>query len=210
VLERAVRRQLEALDHGRKHRIELAFGNAVLRATVIPASTYRESIVSMDLSGGVRYSPGVADVRNDIKAKTAKYRGLKRARIPFILAIGAETPLIDWESVFVALYGDEQVTITLHDGDVVAIDGGSLDHSGHVTPKPGRRAVDTTLSAVWSVRWALRDSEMYAEVVHLPNPWAANPIRIPGRDITRVSWRRDRVGRVAIRKPRRLRWIKVS
>jgi hypothetical protein len=36
---------------------------------------------------------------------------------------------------------------------------------------------------------------MYAEVVHLPNPWAANPIRIVGPDVARAPWRRLPDGR---------------
>ena len=210
VVERAIRKTVAGLVPGQKHHIEERFGNAVLRATVLPASKHRESIVSMDFSGGVTYSPGVQSIRDDIKKKTAKYRGLKLAKIPFILAIGTDNPLIDWDSVFIALYGDEQVTVTLQGDNVIGIDEGNLNLSGRITPKPGTPPVDTTLSAAWIVRWIWHENDMYAEVVHLPNPWAANPIRILGRDVARATWRRLPDGRVTFAKPRRLPRIKVS
>jgi hypothetical protein len=59
----------------------------------------------MDSSRGLAYSPGVESNRDDNKKKTAKYRSLKVAKIPFILAIGTDNPLIAWDPVFTALYG---------------------------------------------------------------------------------------------------------
>jgi hypothetical protein len=210
VVEKTIRRVVAGLAFGQKHHIEERLGNALLKATVLPASRHRESIVSMDFSGGMSFSPGVESIRDDIKKKTAKYRGLKPAKIPFILAIGGGSSLIDWESVFVALYGDEQVTITVHGDEVVKIAEGNLNLSGRITPKPGMPPVDTTLSAAWMVRWRWQENEMYAEVVHLPNPWAANPVRILGRDVARTTWRRLPDGRVTFLKPRHLPMIKVS
>jgi hypothetical protein len=210
VIERAVREALGQLPPNGKHEIERRFGTAIFKAAAIRASKHRMSVIAADFSGGLRYSVGDAAIRQDIKKKTAKYRGLKLARIPFILAIGSDSPLIDWESVFDAMYGNEQIAITLRGQDVVAIDQAGLDYSGHVTPKADRVATDTTLSAVWSVRWQMRDGELYAEVVHLPNPWAANPIRMAVRDISHVIWRRGARGQIEIRKPQALRQVKVS
>jgi hypothetical protein len=50
---------------------------------------------------------------------------------------------------------------------------------------------------------------MYAEVVHLPKPWAAT-IRIVCRDVARTTWRRLPDRRATFFKPRRRPRIKVS
>lgn len=209
-VEQAVRNALAGLEPGAKHRLELKLDQAVLRATVLPAPRHRESIVSMDSSRRSVTSPGVASIYDDIKDKTAKYRGLKGAGIPFVLTIGSDDPLIDWESAFIAMYGNEQVTFAMHDGELVPVDHGRLAPGGRITPRPGIGPIDTTLSALWVVRWLFQGAEMVAEVVHLPNPWAANPVRFPGRDIARVTWRRLPDGRIAFYNPRRLRRLQVS
>jgi hypothetical protein len=209
VIEKALRKEIDSLGPG-KHHVQLQFGDAVLKATLIPASRHRESIVSMDSSGRALTSPGVLAIRSDIKSKTAKYRGLKAARIPFILVIGTDSPMIDWESMFTALYGDEQVTFAMQGDQWVPIDEGKLSFSGRITPKPGVEPLDTTLSAAWLVRQRWHQNDMYAEVIHFPNPWAANPVRIAGRDIARVTWRWINNQRVGFFRPRRSPLIKVS
>jgi hypothetical protein len=209
VVEAAVRHEVAGLPPG-KHQLDLHFGAAVFRATLLPASKHRDSIVSMDSSMGLAGNPGVASIQDDIKAKTARYRGLKKAGIPFILSIGTDQPLIDWESMFSALYGDEQVTFTFQGDEVIASDEGRLSFSGKITPSPTSEPRHRTMSAAWLVRWLMQNGEVYAEVVHFPNPWASNPVRIVGVDISRVTFRRLTAGRVVFLKPRRLRWLRVS
>ena len=133
VVVAAVKRAIKGLPAA-KHKLEIPIGDALFRATLLPASRHRESIVSADSSGGAMYSPGVESVKDDIKAKTARYKGLKHARIPLVLAIGSDWPLIDWETMFSALYGDEQITLTFNGEDLVAVDEGSLNFGGRLTP----------------------------------------------------------------------------
>jgi hypothetical protein len=57
MVEAAVREAVARLEHG-KHHLDLRFGNAVLRATLLPASKYRDSIVSIDTSMPAVFSPG--------------------------------------------------------------------------------------------------------------------------------------------------------
>lgn len=47
-------------------------------------------------------------------ARVANWRTdwLKEAGIPLIISIGTDWPPIDWESMFTALYGEEQVRLT--------------------------------------------------------------------------------------------------
>ena len=51
---------------------------------------------------------------------------------------------------------------------------------------------------------------MFADVVHFPNPWAANLIRIGGQDIARVTFHRIGDGRVTFYRPRRRRLLRIS
>jgi hypothetical protein len=149
-------------------------------------------------------------IQDDIKDKTARYRGLKGAGIPFIVAIGTDHPLIDWESMFTALYGDEQMTLAFEGEQIVGVKNARLSFSGKITPSLKSEARHRNLSAAWLVRWLVQDDDIYAEVVHFPNPWAANAVRIVGRDISRVIYRWVGPDQVAISAPRQLRRLKVS
>ncbi len=123
---------------------------------------------------------------------------------------GTDRGLIDWESVFSAIYGDERIKFTVEEDRIVVGARGRLNFAGRLTPSPGSAPRHRTLSAAWLVRWRLRDDEIYAEVVHFPNPWAANPVRIMGRDIARVTFRWVNEHQVALLPPRRFRLLKVS
>lgn len=208
-VETAVRRAISGLTPAR-HRLDISFGEARLRATLVPASRHRTSIVSADFSSGFKFSPGVESIKDDVKTKTERYRGLKRAGIPFIVAIGSDWPLIDWETMFTALYGDEQVTLRFEGDQIVAVEDGPLTFSGKITPNRRGEARHRTLSAAWLVRWRFKDNELFAEVVHFPNPWAMNPVRILGRNIARVTFRRLNPEQVKFFPPRTLRELKVS
>jgi len=198
------------METGLKKPGMIHLGDAVFRATLLPASRYRESILSADSSRGGLYSTGVASGQEDIKTKTARYRGLKNARIPLILAISSDWPLIDWETMFSALYGDEQITLKFNVEDLVAVEGGTLTFGGRLTPNRTGEVRYRGLSAAWLLRWQLHNDDMFAEVVHFPNPWAANPIRIGGQDIARVTFRRIGADRVTFLRPRRRRLLKIS
>ena len=208
-VEAAMRRAIRGLSRS-EHKLELSFGDAVLRATLEPASRHRESIVSADFSMGVRFSPGVESTRNTIKDKAARYRRLKQAHVPFIVSIGSDWPLIDWQTLFTALYGDEQVTLRIDGDHVSVLESNRLNFSGKITPGRTAEPHHRTLSAAWLVRWFMKGDEMFAEVVHFPNPWAANSIRILGQDIARVSFRRASGGQVVFTPPGQRRWLKVS
>ena len=41
-------------------------------------------------------------------------------------------------------------------------------------PTTGARTASST-PAAWLMRWAFQNNEMYGEVIHLANPWAAKP-----------------------------------
>jgi hypothetical protein len=209
VVVAAVRQAIRGLPPA-KHKLEIPFGEAILRATLLPASRNRESIVSADLSAGAMYSPGVESIWDDIKSKTARYRELKQARIPLIVAIGSDWPLIDWETMFTALYGNEQITLRFEGDEIVAVDQGRLNFSGKLTPSPNGELRHRALSAAWLIRWRMRDDDMFAEVIHFPNPWAANPVRICGRDIARVTFRRINDREATFLRPRHRRILKVS
>src|SRR5258708_1408206 len=208
-VELAVRSSIAGLPPA-QHHLDIAIDGSVFRATLLPASKHRASIVSVDSSGGMVTNPGVGSIRDDIKAKTKRYRGLKEAGIPFIVSIGVDRPLIDRDAMFAAMYGDEQVTLNFQEDEVTAIDEGKLSYSGKITPSPKEQARHRTLSAAWVVRWLILSGEMYAEVVHFPNPWAANPVRVLGHDISRITFRWVGASRVELRKPRRLRRLKIS
>lgn len=210
-VERAVRKAVSELSPDRKHSLQLRFGPAQFRATLLPASNHRQSIVSMDSSARAVFAPGVEAIKSDVRKKCARYRGLKAAGIPFVLAIGTGDPLVDWESAFDALYGVEQVTLQVDaDGAVQAVEQGRLGPGGRITPRTDGIAVDTTLSAAWFVSWRFDGQDIYARVVHLPNPWAANPVRFGGQALDRISWRRQANGGVGIAKPRTRREIPLS
>lgn len=66
------------------------------------------------------------------------------AGIPFIVSTGVDRPLIDWEAMFTAMYGDEQITLNFRDDQVTAIDEGKLSHSGKITPSPKEQARNRT------------------------------------------------------------------
>jgi hypothetical protein len=208
-VEAGVRRAMRGLTR-LKHRLDIRFGEAVLRATLVPASRHRESIVSADFTSGVSYSPGVESIKDDVKTKTERYRGLRQAGIPFIVAIGSDWPLIDWETMFTALYGDERITLRFEGDEIVATEDGQLNYSGKITPNRRGEARHRTLSAAWLIRWRFRDDDLFAEVVHFPNPWATNPVRVPGRNIARVTFRRLSDLQVKFFAPRKLRLLKVS
>lgn len=188
-VEAVVRRELTQFSRG-EHDIDRHIGDAILRASVFPASTYIDSIVTADFSRPVTISPGVKAIREELKKKAERYHRLKDAGIPFIVAIGSDGHLIDWHTVFTALYGDETVRITLRDDQIVGVEHSRLNYEGKITPGRQTPPVLTTVSAVWHIAWAMVENELIAQVVHFPNPWAANRVRIDGQDIIRVVFRR--------------------
>jgi hypothetical protein len=210
VVETRVRKAIAKLPPA-KHQLEIPIGKAMFRATLVPAPRRRESIVSIDASAPVVTSPGVSSIKKDIQTKTARYRELKPAGIPFVLAVGSDVTGVDSEALFTALYGNERFTIKFDNrGEVSGVEPAGLDLSGAITPNGDGQPRYRTLSAAWLVRWIFRADDVFADIVHFPNPWAANPIRIPGRDIARVRFSRINQNQVRLIAPRHRRLLKVS
>jgi hypothetical protein len=210
VIQAKVRAAIAGLPAA-EHCLRIPIGEAVFRADLIPTSQSLPSIVSIDASAPVVFSPGVESVKNDIETKTRRYHGLKSAGIPFILAVGSGVQGVNFETLWTAMYGNERVTIKLDSqGRASGAEPAGLDLSGAVTPNRDGLPRYSTLSAAWLVRWIFDTKEMSADVVHFPNPWAENPIRIPGRDIARVRFSWINEHQVRLMAPRHRRLLKVS
>jgi hypothetical protein len=177
-----LRKHIASLAPG-KHEVDLRVDDAKLRATVLPASKVRSSIVSMDASMGVKYSPGDKQIREDVREKTKRYRGLKAAGIPLIVAIGTDLGYVDAETIYSALFGDETLVVTMENDEIKSLTPGPLNYAGLLTPARAGDLRHTTLTATWLVRWRLRGMDLMGRIVHIPNPWAANPL----------DWQDDRV-----------------
>jgi hypothetical protein len=149
----------------------------------VSASKVRSSIVSMDMSMGVKYNPGGEQIRDDVKEKTRRYRGLKTAGIPLIVAIGSDLGFVDAETIFSALFGDETLVLAMENDELKDVTPGPLNYAGMLTPARAGNVRYTTLTAAWLVRWRLKGMDLMAQIVHIPNPWAANPL----------DWKDDRV-----------------
>ncbi len=178
----ALRKHLATLAPG-KHEVHLQVDGAKLRAMVLPARRVRPSIVSMDGSMGVKYNPGGKQIREDVREKTKRYRGLKAAGIPLIVAIGSDLGYVDAETIFSELFGDETLLLTVENDEIKSLTPGPLNYAGLLTPSRAGDLRHTTLTAAWLVRWRLRGMDLMGRIVHIPNPWAANPL----------DWQDDRV-----------------
>ena len=109
------------------------------------------------------------------------------------------------------MYGNDRITIKLDSrGRVSGAEPAGLDLSGAVTPNRDGQPRYSTLSAAWLVRWIFDSREMFADVVHFPNPWAENRIAIPGQDIARVRFHRINQHQVKLIAPKRRRLLKLS
>lgn len=210
LIEAAVRKAIAGLPPA-EHELEIPIGTAFFRAVLVPASRNLESIVAIDASAPVVTNPGVASIKKDIETKVGRYHRLKDAGIPFILAVGSSVQGVDFEALWRAMYGNDRVTIKLDSrGHVSEAEPAGLDLSGAVTPNRDGQPRYSTLSAAWLVRWIFDSSEMFADVVHFPNPWAENRIAIPGRDIARVRFHRINHHQVKLIAPKRRRLQRLS
>jgi hypothetical protein len=209
LVEDKVRKAIAGLPPA-EHQLKIPIGKAVFRATLVPASSTLQSIVSIDASAPVLTNPGVASIRKDIETKTNRYHGLKDAGIPFILAVGSDVKSVDFEAMWRAMYGNDRVTIKSDNQGGFIAEPAGLDLSGAVTPNSDGQPRYSTLSAAWLVRWIFRNNDVYADVVHFPNPWAENRIAIPGRDIARVRFRWINEHQVRLIAPQRRHLLKVS
>ena len=170
-----LRKHIATLAPG-KYEVDLDVDGAKLRATLVTASKERSSIVSMDASMGVKYNPGGKQIRDDVREKTKRYRGLRAAGIPLIVAIGSDLGYVDAETIYSALFGDETLVVTMENDEIKSLIPGPLNYAGLLTPARAGDLRHTTLTAAWLVRWRLRGMDLMGRIVHIPNPWASNPL----------------------------------
>jgi hypothetical protein len=171
-LERAVRQVLLDLTATQGQRLEIPIREARLVLLVWPAKRAEKSILGSG-QWRVRTSPGVAQIRSVIDGKVQKYHDLKEAGLPFIPVICTADHLINRESFFDAVFGDESVTLSFSDDEVVRVGEPGLNDAGAFTPMANGRLVNTTASAAWYVELVSIDP-VSVRVLQATNPWARN------------------------------------
>jgi hypothetical protein len=134
------------------------------------------SIIGVDATRSVRVNPGEQAIKDRINKKAKRYRGLKAAGIPFVVAVCTDDPFIDSESFFSALFGRQQISFTV-DGQSAspAAKPAGLDPTGLLTPT-STGAVATTVSEAWFVTRVGISGRLALAITRAANPWAANPI----------------------------------
>jgi len=188
VVETKVKEYLEDANSA-EHWVELDLGdNRRFQTTVRPGKNPAASVAIFNMI--TIANPGVGQVQREIKDKGGKYSKLKGAGIPLVVALFAESPLVDEESLFDALYGQQTINVWLdNESEVQSVEEGPLAQGGKLMPKRGGQAYYTTVSAVWFIQelpWV--DNQLTVRLVELPNPWARNPI----------DWKDERASKVRI------------
>jgi hypothetical protein len=143
---------------------------------VHPRHDQESSVVGIDSTRSARINPGEELIKHRCMEKAKRYRGLKQAGIPLIVAVCTDDFLVDEGNLFRALFGREQVTFSWKDPDEdPQAQTSGLDLSGLFTPTAAGVRY-TTISEVWLVRRVGMRGRLALTIVRAPNPWAANPI----------------------------------
>lgn len=171
-LEQGVRQALQDLAATQGQMLEIPIRAARLVLLVWPAKRAEKSILGSG-QWRVRTSPGIAQIRSVIDGKVQKYHDLKEAGLPFIPVICTADHFIDRESFFDAVVGDETVTLSFSNDEVVEVGNPGLNYAGAFTPMANGRLINTTASAAWFVELVSIDP-VSVRVLQATNPWARN------------------------------------
>lgn len=192
-IEAKVRDYLHSAPRER-HRVELDLGEGRrLRFTAIPGHRQDGPVGVLDFK--TIGNPGVDQVQREVKDKSGKYSGLKEAQIPFVVAFFSQSHLVDEESLFDALYGQQTINVWVdEEHELQKVEAGGLAPGGKLMPKGAGPAFHTTVSAVWFVQelpWL--DGKPLVRLVELPNPWARNPIEWEDQRVSKVRFEKTEV-----------------
>lgn len=183
-IRRRVREALNGLCSDPPQKIAIPFRDCHLVALVWPAKRANKSIIGTG-AWRARTSPGIAQIRSRIEEKVARYHGQKEGGIPFATVICTIDPFIDSGSFFDALFGDEKVTLTFENDELLKVNEPVLNDAGSFTPKAKGRQINTSVSAAWFVKLVSIDP-VTVKILQARNPWARN----------RLAWRDSRIGSI--------------
>jgi hypothetical protein len=175
VVKTAVESALASLTGGLPTSLMVPVGPHVLALRVHKKVTSAGSIIGADATRSIRMNPGEEAIKERITKKAKRYKGLKRAGIPFVVAVCTDDTLVDDGNFFRALFGRERVAFALSTSAASPVPtSAGLDGSGLLTPGPSG-AIATTVSEAWFVRRSGIRGRLALTITRAPNPWAANP-----------------------------------
>jgi hypothetical protein len=172
----AVARGLAAIGGPLPQDLSVAAGSCRIALRVFAKHTREGTVIGADATRSVRINPGEDAIKDRVTKKAKRYRGLKKAGIPLVVAVCTDDPLVDTGNFFNALFGRPQITFSLSTPlSPPSLAPGGLDAFGLLTPGPGG-VIATTVSEVWFVKRSGIRGRLALTITRAPNPWAENPL----------------------------------